>query len=66
MSTLPENAFESYETVQIGEWLVKVSKLYDQIQVFMWNPLICESSIQWFDCEYEAIYFVDYMSAKYV
>jgi len=58
--------FESYETAQIGEWLVKVSKLDGQVMAFVWNPIICESAIDWFDSEYEAVLWIDYMTAKYV
>lgn len=58
--------FISYEPVFIGEWIVKISKMQDQTQVFLYNNYSRESEIQWFDEEYDAILWIDYMCAKYI
>ena len=58
--------FETYEAVMIGDWGCKVSKYGDQVMAFMWHLYIEESQIQWFDSEYDAVMWIEYMSAKYV
>jgi len=58
--------FESYELAQIGDWDIKVSKMDGTVMVFAWNPVICESAIDWFDSEYDAVFWIDYMTAKYI
>jgi hypothetical protein len=66
MASLPSRAFESFETIQIGDCLIKISKYFDQIQVFLFNMLSGESAIDWFHNEMEAYMWIEYMSAKYV
>ena len=66
MATLPHNLFESYEPIQIGDWGCKVSKYTDQIMVFMWHIDALDTYLQYFDTEYDAVLWMEYMSAKYV
>jgi hypothetical protein len=58
--------FESYDPVLIGEWACKVSKYDSQVQAFMWHIITMESHIQWFESEYDAVMWIEYMSCKYV
>jgi hypothetical protein len=58
--------FQSYDSVEIGDWCVKISVLDNTWMIFIWNPIICESQVEWFDSEYEAVLWLDYMTAKYV
>lgn len=58
--------FETYELASIGDWYVKISKMDGTVMVFIYNPIILESAIDWFDSEYEAVLWIDYMTAKYV
>lgn len=66
MGTLPHNFFESYEPIQIGDWGSKVSKYGSQIMVFMWHVQALDTYLQYFDSEYDAVMWMEYMSAKYV
>jgi hypothetical protein len=66
MATLPNNIFESYEAVLVGDWGCKVSKMNNQVMVFMWHMYNLDSQIEWFDSEYDAVLWMEYMSAKYV
>ena len=66
MASLPSRTFESYETIGLGDWLIKISKMNGTIMVFMWNVMSAESAIDWFDSEQEAYMWIEYMSAKYV
>ncbi|MEK9695668.1 MAG: hypothetical protein VW270_07865 [Candidatus Poseidoniales archaeon] len=66
MGTLPRNPFESYEPIQIGDWGCKVSKYGSQIMVFMWHIEVMDTHLQYFDDEYDAVMWMEYMSAKYV
>ena len=66
MGTLPNNIFETYEPVLVGDWGCKVSKLGSQIMVFMWHIYNLDSQIEWFDSEYDAVLWMEYMSAKHV
>jgi len=58
--------FVTYEPVCVGDWVVKVSKMDEQVQVFLYHPYSIESQIQWFTEEYDAILWIDYMCAKYI
>lgn len=60
------HVYESYESVQLGECEVKISKYYNQIQVFLFNYSTAETAIHWFDSEYEAVMWIEYMTQKYV
>lgn len=66
MGTLPRNIFETYEPIQIGDWGCKVSKYGTQIMVFMWHIQAMDTYLQYFDDEYDAVMWMEYMSAKYV
>ena len=66
LATLPRNFFESYEPIQIGDWGCKVSKMGSQIMVFMWHIEALDTYLQYFDDEYDAVMWMEYMSAKYV
>ncbi len=66
MATMPSKYFESYKPIQIGDWGCKVSKYGGQIMVFMWHIQAMDTYLQCFESEYEAVRWMEYMSAKYV
>ena len=66
MATIPRNTFESYEPIQIGDWGCKVSKYGSQIMVFMWHIQAMDTYLQYFNSEYDAVIWMEYISAKYV
>jgi len=66
VATIPRNIFESYEPIQIGDWGCKVSKYGSQIMVFMWHIQAMDTYLQFFNSEYDAVIWMEYMSAKYV
>ena len=60
-----ENFFESYQLMQVEDWLVKISKMNDTIQVFLYNPSLGQTAIQWFNSEQESVEWVEFMAARY-
>lgn len=58
--------FFSYHTIYADDWAIKVSTMGAQIQVFMWNSALGESTIEWFDNNMDAMLWIDYMTSKYV
>ena len=58
--------FLSYRTIYADDWCIKVSTMGGQIQVFVWNSSLGESTIEWFDNNMDAMLWIDYMTSKYV
>lgn len=61
----PNLPFESYEPILIGEWGAKISKHGDHMMVFMWNIHDLTTQLRFFTSEYDAILWMEYMSARY-
>ena len=66
MSRVPSNIFESYDPVQVGDWGCKVSRYSNQFMVFMWHLHNLDCQCEFFESEYDAVLWMEYMSAKYV